>query len=85
MINQLITQTLVIHTFFFKRRYKKKPRTKEQLGKRPDSGSAALCSGLCYAEWSWRVPVEGSTYSVQRPWTGVIVSMISVGSRTSGR
>jgi basic amino acid/polyamine antiporter, APA family len=26
------------------------------------SGSAALCSGLCYAEWSWRVPVEGSTY-----------------------
>jgi amino acid transporter len=26
------------------------------------SGSAAFCSGLCYAEWSWRVPVEGSTY-----------------------
>jgi APA family basic amino acid/polyamine antiporter len=26
------------------------------------SGSAALCSGLCFAEWSWRVPVEGSTY-----------------------
>ncbi|KAG7340627.1 amino acid permease [Nitzschia inconspicua] len=26
------------------------------------SGIAALCSGLCYAEWSWRVPVEGSTY-----------------------
>jgi amino acid transporter len=26
------------------------------------SGFAALCSGLCYAEWAGRLPVEGSTY-----------------------
>jgi len=38
-----------MHAFFMRRRYRKKPRTKEQLAKKPGSGSAALCTacGAC--------------------------------------
>ena len=38
-----------MHAYFMRRRYRRKPRTKEQLARKPGGGSAALCTacGAC--------------------------------------